>query len=133
VRCGGPPSFSRREGFAPGGAGNSSTLTEVTGRCPGSKVKTTITRPDGKTTTVVVRRSGCGCLTALALVVVVFGPAAWFGVVGATIAYSVLAFVAVIVGAGWLLEKRRWPFPTTPTPQPPPVPWPPQTPAPPPL
>ena len=36
---------------------------------------TTITGPDGKVTTVVTR-TGCGCLTILAVIVVFFGPAA---------------------------------------------------------
>lgn len=43
-----------------------------------SRVTTIITGPDGKATTVVTRRSGCGCITVLALVVVLFSPAAWF-------------------------------------------------------
>jgi hypothetical protein len=42
-----------------------------------SRVTTIITGPDGSVTRIVTRRSGCGCLTFLAAVVVLFGPAAW--------------------------------------------------------
>jgi hypothetical protein len=82
---------------------------------------TTITGPDGRVTRITTRGSGCGCLTILAAVVVLFGPAAWFGVVGATIAYAVLGFIAVIAGAEWLLRTMRWPLRKT-APTPPPVP-----------
>jgi hypothetical protein len=54
-----------------------------------SRVTTIITGPDGKATTVVTRRSGCGCLTALAAVVVLFGRAAWFPLPLAIVAYVV--------------------------------------------
>jgi hypothetical protein len=64
-----------------------------------SRVTTVITGPDGKITTVVTR-SGCGCLTALAAVVVLFGPAAWFPLPLAIVAYVVLGVIAVIGGAG---------------------------------
>jgi uncharacterized membrane protein len=80
---------------------------------------TTITGPDGKVTTVVTRSSGCGCLTLLAAVVVVFGPAAWFPLPLAIVAYIVLGVIAVIGGAGWLLQNVRR---SAPTPQPPSVP-----------
>ena len=60
-----------------------------------SRVTTIITGPDGKVTTVVTRRSGCGCLTVLAAVVVFFLPAT-FG------AWAVPAyiFLGVLVVAG---------------------------------
>jgi hypothetical protein len=83
--------------------------------------RTTITYPDGSVTTVVTRRSGCGCLTFLAAVVVLFGPAAWFPLPWAITAYIALGVVAVLGCAGWLLQKtRRTPEPRVP--QPPPVP-----------
>jgi hypothetical protein len=89
-----------------------------------SRVTTIITGPDGKVARVVTRRSGCGCLTALALVVVLFGPAAWFPLPLAIVAYIALGVVVVLAGAGWLIQKTgRAPKP--PTPQPPPVPAPP--------
>jgi hypothetical protein len=55
---------------------------------------TKITGPDGSVTTIK-QTSGCGCLTLLAFLVVVFGPAAWFG------AWAVPAYVAlglIVVG-----------------------------------
>jgi len=87
-----------------------------------SRVTTIITGPDGKATTVVTRRSGCGCLTGLALVVVLFGPAAWFPLPLAIAAYVALGVVAVLGFLGWLLQKTR----RTPkrAPQPPPAPLP---------
>jgi hypothetical protein len=87
-----------------------------------SRVTTIITGPDGRVTRVVTRRSGCGCLTVLALVVVVFGPAAWFGPVGAVLAYSALAVVALLAAAGWGLQRMRRGAP-------PPVPAPPKPPS----
>jgi hypothetical protein len=89
-----------------------------------SRVTTIITGPDGSVTRVVTRRSGCGCLTVLAFVVVVFGPAAWFGPVGAVLAYSALAVIALLAAAGWGLQRLRRGAP----PQPPPVPAPPPPP-----
>jgi hypothetical protein len=64
-----------------------------------SKITTIITGPDGKATTIVTRGSGCGCLTALAFMVVVFGPAAWFGSPGALLAYLLLGVLIVAVVA----------------------------------
>jgi hypothetical protein len=64
-----------------------------------SKITTIITGPDGSVTRIVTRRSGCGCLTALAFVVVVFGPAAWFGSLGAVLAYLLLGVLIVAVVA----------------------------------
>jgi hypothetical protein len=68
-----------------------------------SRVTTIITGPDGKSTTVVTRRSGCGCLTALAVVFVLAAPAYYagqgdwpLGWTGAALAYVVVA--AVLVG-----------------------------------
>jgi len=86
-----------------------------------SRVTTIITGPDGKVTRVVTRRSGCGCLTALAFVVVVFGPAAWFPLPLAIVAYILLGVVALAAGVGRFMQK------TGRTPQPPPVPAPPES------
>jgi hypothetical protein len=83
---------------------------------------TTITGPDGKATTIVTRRSGCGCLTVLAAVVVLFGPAAWFPLPLAIVAYVVLGVLIVAGAARWILQNVRR---TAPTPQAPPVPAPP--------
>jgi hypothetical protein len=62
--------------------------------------RTTITHPDGSVTTVVTRRSGCGCLTILAAIVVFVGPAAWFGAwaIPAYIFLGVL-FIAAVAGS----------------------------------
>jgi hypothetical protein len=71
--------------------------------------------------TTIKTKSSCGCLTALAFVVVVFGPAAWFPPPLAIVAYVALGVVVVLAGAGWLVQKagqRR-------APQPPPAPAPP--------
>jgi hypothetical protein len=75
-----------------------------------SRVTTIITGPDGKVTTVVTRRSGCGCLTALAAIVVFFGPAAWFPLPLAVVAYVVLGVLIVAGAAGWI-SHRRTPVP----------------------
>jgi hypothetical protein len=89
-----------------------------------SRVTTIITGPDGKVTRVVTRRSGCGCVTALALAVVLFGPAAWFPLPLAIVAYVALGVIAVLGCLGWFLQKTgRTPKPRNP--QPPPVPAPP--------
>ena len=93
-----------------------------------SRVTTIITGPDGRVTRVVTRRSGCGCLTALALAIVLFGPAAWFPLPLAIVAYIFLGVIAVVVGVGWVLQAgwivknvRR----PTPAAEPPPAPAPP--------
>jgi hypothetical protein len=93
-----------------------------------SRVTTIITGPDGSVTRIVTRRSGCGCLTFLAVVVVLFGPAAWFPLPWAISAYVALGVVAVLGCAGWLLQKTRR-TPRLPV-SPPPVPAPPAPPAP---
>jgi hypothetical protein len=109
--------------LALGGSGNIRKLgrsqTETV-----SRVTTIITGPDGKTTTIVTRRSGCGCLTALAVVVVLFGPAAWFPLPLAIVAYFAIGVVVLLGAAGWLLQKTAG-TPKPRTPQPPPVPAPP--------
>jgi hypothetical protein len=74
-----------------------------------SRVTTIITGPDGKATTVVTRRSGCGCITVLALVVVLFGPAAWFPLPLAIVAYVALGVLAVLGCLGWFLQKTGAP------------------------
>ena len=89
-----------------------------------SRVTTIITGPDGKATTVATRRSGCGCLTVLAAVVVLFGPAAWFPLPLAIAAYGALGVITVLGCLGWFLRTTgRTPRPRTP--QPPPAPAPP--------
>lgn len=61
---------------------------------------TRITGPDGSTTTIK-QTSGCGCLTVLALLVVIFGPAAWFGAwaVPAYIGLGLAVAVPLVIGA----------------------------------
>ena len=85
-----------------------------------SRVTTIITGPDGSVTRIVTRRSGCGCITFLAAVVVLFGPAAWFPLPWAIAAYVGLGVVAVLAGVGWLAQKGRGTAPQPP-PAPPPV------------
>jgi hypothetical protein len=85
-----------------------------------SRVTTIITGPDGSVTRIVTRRSGCGCLTFLAAVVVLFGPAAWFPLPWAITAYIALGGVVVLAGIGWLVQKARRTAPQPP-PAPPPV------------
>jgi hypothetical protein len=92
-----------------------------------SRVTTIITGPDGKVTRVVTRRSGCGCLTILAAVVVLFGPAAWFPLPLAIVAYVLLGVVALAAGARWFLQNAGRTAPKPRTPQPPPVPVPPES------
>jgi len=82
---------------------------------------TRITGPDGRVTTIR-QTSGCGCLTLLAFLVVVFGPAAWFGPTGAVLAYSGLGLAMVALFAVAVSRSRSqrtasqaW------TPQPPPM------------
>jgi len=89
-----------------------------------SRVTTIITGPGGRTTTVVARRTGCGCLPILAAVVVLFGPAAWFPLPLAIVAYAALGIVAVLAAAGWGLQRMR----RTAPPRPPSVPAPPPPP-----
>ena len=61
---------------------------------------TRITGPDGSTTTIK-QTSGCGCLTFLALLVVVFGPAAWFGV------WAIPAYCVLVLGVVVLFAFKR--------------------------
>jgi len=86
-----------------------------------SRVTTIITGPDGSVTKIVTRRSGCGCLTFLAVVVVLFGPAAWFPLPWAITAYIALAAVVVLAGIARLVENARRTAAAA-TPQPPPAP-----------
>jgi hypothetical protein len=83
-----------------------------------SRVTTIITGPDGKVTTVVTRRSGCGGLTILAAIVVFFGPAAWFG------AWAVPAyiFLGVLAVAAIATSLRKNVHRTAPKPPPAPAP-----------
>jgi hypothetical protein len=85
-----------------------------------SRVTTTITGPDGGVTRIVTRRSGCGCLTFLAAVVVLFGPAAWFPLPWAITAYIALGAVVVVGVVGRLVQNARRTVPQPP-PAPPPV------------
>jgi hypothetical protein len=78
---------------------------------------TRITAPDGSVTTIK-SKSTCGCVTALAFVVVLFGPAAWFPPTLAILAYVLLGVIVVLAGAGWLVQKAGR---TQRAPQPPPV------------
>jgi hypothetical protein len=87
-----------------------------------SKRTTIITGSDGRATTVVTRRSGCGCLTILAAAVVLFGPAAWFPPPLAVVAYVALGIIALLAGTGWLLQNRRAAPLPQPAPEPPPAP-----------
>jgi hypothetical protein len=66
---------------------------------------TTITGPDGKVTKITTRTSGCGCLTLLAAVVVVFGPIAWFPLPLAVVAYAITAVLLVAGAVSW--NNRR--------------------------
>jgi hypothetical protein len=90
-----------------------------------SRVTTIITGPDGSVTRIVTRRSGCGggCLTFLAAVVVLFGPAAWFPLPLAVLAYVALGVIAVSAATAWVLQTMRTarssPRPPVSTPPPP--------------
>lgn len=82
---------------------------------------TRITAADGRVT-IIKQTSGCGCLTILAFLVVIFGPAAWFGTIGAILAYSGLGLAIVAIFA--IAVSRSRGQRTTPqawTPQPPPA------------
>jgi hypothetical protein len=87
---------------------------------------TRITGPDGKVTTIVTRSSGCGCLTILAAVVVLFGPAAWFPGPLAVAAYVLLGVLAVVYVLGWYLGFLKNVRRPESGPQPPPAPAPPR-------
>ena len=90
-----------------------------------SKVTTIITGADGKVTTIVTRRSGCGCLTILAAIVVFVAPAgfgAW--AVPAYIGLGVLAVAYVAIQYSRIPNKVRRPTatrqpPSEPAPPPP--------------
>jgi hypothetical protein len=71
--------------------------------------------------TVIKTTSGCGCLTVLAVVVVLFGPA-WFPLPLAIVAYVVLGVVAVLGGVGWILRRKGQAAPPMPPPAPAPPP-----------
>jgi hypothetical protein len=78
---------------------------------------TRITGPDGRVTTIK-QTSGCGCLTVLAFLVVIFGPAAWFGTAGAILAYVFLGLV-VVAALAYQVSKARGRSVPTPPPAPP--------------
>jgi hypothetical protein len=70
-------------------------------------MKTTkITAPDGSVTTMKTK-STCGCLTVLAFAVVVFGPAAWFPLWGAILAYVGLGVGIVAIGWIGVAENKK--------------------------
>jgi hypothetical protein len=103
--CGSLPSISGG-GFGPQGNGNTSHQTEAD-TTDMSRV-TRITDSNGKVTTIVTRSSGCGgCLTILAAVVVLFGPAAWFPGPLAVMAYVALGVVAFLAAGGWLIQQTQ--------------------------
>jgi len=81
---------------------------------------TRITGPDGRVTTIR-SKSSCGCLTVLAAIVVIFGPAAWFGPAGAVIAYAFLGLLVVAVLAYQITQARRRSVVPAPPPAPPPA------------
>jgi hypothetical protein len=91
---------------------------------------TIITGPDGKVTRIVTRRSGCGCLTALAFVVVVFVPAAYFGpwAVPAYVGLGALIVTLFSIRVAQEKKKRRQAASPPPAPpMPPPVAAPPES------
>jgi len=69
---------------------------------------TRITGPDGRVTTIK-QTSGCGCLTVLAAVVVIFGPVVWFGATGAILAYVFLGLLVVGALGYGISQARRSP------------------------
>ena len=69
---------------------------------------TRITGPDGSTTTIK-QTSGCGCLTALAFLVVVFGPAAWFGPWAVPVYAALVLGVVAIFAVAWQRVKHSPP------------------------
>jgi len=79
---------------------------------------TRITGPDGRVTTIK-QTSSCGCLTVLAAGVVIFGPAAWFGPVGAILAYVLLGLLMVGALAYQINQARRRSAVPAPPPAPP--------------
>jgi hypothetical protein len=81
---------------------------------------TKITGPDGRVTTIK-QTSGCGCLTVLAAIVVIFGPAAWFGATGAVLAYTFLGLLVVGALAYQINQARRRSAVPAPPPAPPPA------------
>jgi hypothetical protein len=58
---------------------------------------TRITGPDGGVTTIKTK-STCGCVTLFLFVVVIFGPAAWFPLPLAILAYCGLGIAIVALG-----------------------------------
>ncbi len=81
---------------------------------------TKIISPDGRVTTIK-QTSGCGCLTVLAFLVVIFGPAAWFGTTGAILAYVGLGLLVVATLAYQVSRARGRSVPTPPPPPAPPA------------
>jgi hypothetical protein len=73
--------------------------------------RTTITHPDGSVTTIRQRGLGCsgcgGCVTVLAVTIVLFGPAAWFPLWGAILAYAFEGLLVLAWGASKLGQHRH--------------------------
>jgi hypothetical protein len=57
--------------------------------------------------TVIKTKSGCWCLTIVAAVVVLFGPAAWFPQPLAILAYVALGVIAISAATVWVLQTMR--------------------------
>lgn len=71
--------------------------------------------------TTIRSKSSCGCLSVLAAIVVIFGPAAWFGPTGAILAYVFLGLLVVGALGYRITQARRSAVVSTPTPPPPPA------------
>lgn len=79
---------------------------------------TKIITPDGKVTTIK-QTSSCGCVTVLAAIVVIFGPAAWFG----AWAIPAYVFLALVLAGSLGVQIHRGRRPSgTPAPTTPPAP-----------
>lgn len=78
---------------------------------------TKIIGPDGRVTTIR-SKSSCGCLTVVAAIVVIFGPAAWFGA-WAVPAYVFLAVFVLAVLSYQISQARRRSAAPAPPPAPP--------------
>ena len=68
--------------------------------------RTTITHPDGSRTTIVKQGACGGCLTVLLVLVVLFGPAAWWPGPGEVVAYTALGLL-VIGGVAVAVNRAR--------------------------
>ena len=82
---------------------------------------TKIIGPDGRVTTIRTK-SSCGCLTVLAAIVVIFGPAAWFGAwaVPAYVFLAVFVLAALSYQVNQARRRSAVPAPPPAPPSPPP-------------